>query len=39
MKLVLLLKNNDTIETELIEVLKVLEIDEREGVLKIKIEN
>ena len=32
-------ENNDTIETELIEVLKVLEIDEREGVLKIKIEN
>lgn len=32
-------ENNDTIETETIEVIKVLEINEREGVLKIKIEN
>lgn len=32
-------KNNDTIETETIEVIKVLEINETEGVLKIKIEN
>lgn len=32
-------ENNDSIETEMIEVIKVLEIDEREGVLKIKIEN
>ena len=32
-------ENINTIEIEMIEVIKVLEIDEREGVLKIKIES